>query len=132
MPILFAQIASAPNVNSAQFVDIPGLALDLPATPNVSPLDHALIILNVPNPFAEGSEFPGLDFGINVSGQVVAIGSFTYPMRQPESFARSPFTLVVRVALRDGLNTPVRAQWRSIRNSTGHIDSYACISAVLG
>lgn len=129
MPILFAEISSAPNMSSTQFVDIPGLALDLPPTTQGSP--HAVIILNVPSPFAEGSEFPGLDFGINVNGQVVAIGSFTYQMRQPESFARSPFTLAVRVALRDGLNTPVRAQWRSIRNSTGHIDSYACISAIL-
>ena|SRR6185295_4807444 len=130
MPLLFTQITSAPNVNSNEFVDIPQLFIDLP--PASAELRQALIILNVPQPFAEGNDTPGLDFAINVEGKVVATGGFTYPMTQPQSFARVPFTLVVRVNLRnDGQQSHVHAQWRSVRSSTGHIDSFASISAVL-
>lgn len=130
MPIPYAQITSAPNVNSNQFVDIPGLTLQLPAAVPAS-LQFALITLNVPTPFAEGNNFPGLDFAVNVNGQVVASGSFTYSQQQPQSFSRQPFTLVVRVSLQSS-PSQVRAQWRSVRGSTGHIDSFASLSAILG
>jgi len=130
MPIPYAQISSAPNVNSNQFVDIPGLTFDLP--PASSAQQVALITLNVPTPFAEGTDFPGLDFAININGQIAASGTFTYSIRRPESFGRQPFNLVVRVGLLNGQHSHVRAQWRSVRGSTGHIDSFASISAILG
>ena len=131
MSFEFAQITSAPNVNSDQFVDIPDLFLDLPQASATQ--RQALIILNVPQPFAEGNDTPGLDFAITVNDRVVATGGFTSPMTQPQSFARVPFTLVVRINLRnDGQYSHVHAQWRSVRSSTGHIDSFASISAVLG
>lgn len=86
----------------------------------------------MPQPFAEGNDTVGLDFAINVEGQVVASGGFTYPMTQPQSFARVPFTLVVRVNLwTNDQQSNVQAQWRSVGSSTGHIDSFASISAVL-
>ena len=131
MRILFSSITAAEPVESNQFVDIEGLTFELP--PASATEQVALIILNVPEPFAEGDvDFPGLQFGINVNGRVVARGGFTYEMRRPESRARTPFSLVVRVNLRRQASL-VRAQWRSVRmRSIGRIDSFASLSAVLG
>ncbi|HEX7679939.1 MAG TPA: hypothetical protein VF713_17555 [Thermoanaerobaculia bacterium] len=127
--ILFAQIGSAPPMNSNQFVDIPGLSFLLPAAS--AGHTQALIILDIPQPYATGNNFPGAKFGINVGGTVVADGGFTYSMQVPASSGRMPTTVVVRVPL---ANTPrlVRAQWISYRNSTGRIDSFASLSAILG
>lgn len=131
MRISFSSITAAEPVTSNQFVDIEGLTFELP--PASASERVALIILNVPEPFAEGQvDFPGVQFGINVNGRVVARGGFTYEMRRPESFARTPFSLVVRVNLRNGRTSLIRAQWRSVRASTGRIDSFASLSAVLG
>lgn len=129
-PILFVQINSAPPTQSETFVDIPGLVLELPKRTSIIQ-ESALILLNVPQPFANGQDFPGIDFGINFNNKVVATGGFTYPMKTPESFARVPFTLVVRVDL---LPEPsqVRAQWLGVRGSTCHIDTFASLSAVIG
>jgi len=106
------------------------MTLDLPEASATQ--HHALIILNVPRPYAEGNDFPGVDFAINANGTVVAEGGFTYSTKRPDAFGRMPFTLVVRVELHNGQHTHVHAQWRSVRASTGHIDSFASFSAVLG
>lgn len=127
--ILFKQIGAAPEVNSNQFVDIPGLGFQLPAasaTQNV-----ALIILDVPKPYATGTDFPGIDFAIRVNATVVADGAFTYPDKAPASFARVPITLVVAVPLTKQPQW-VTAQWRSVRSSIGRIDSFSSLSAVIG
>jgi hypothetical protein len=129
MSILFASINGAPAVNSDQFVDIPGLTIELPpASPTAQ---HALVVLNVPKPFSIGDDFPGADFAIEVGTQVVASGGFTYIQKAPPSAARQPITLVVRVALTGAAQT-VKGQWQSVRKSTAHIDSFASLSAVLG
>ena len=130
MSILFAKIDNAPAVHSNQFVDIPKLTFELPKASATQ--RHALIILNVPMPYAEGAEVPGLNFGIEVGETVVAEGGFTYSTTKPEAFGRMPFTLVVRVELDANHTQEVTAQWKSVRESTGHIDSFASLSAVLG
>lgn len=130
MTILSVEIRSVQVVQSETWIDIPGLSFQLPAA---SPtIGHALVILNVPQPYAVGSNYPGLDFAIEVgsSGNIVANGGFTYIDKQPESFARQPTTLVVRVNLGKRQQV-VNAKWRTVRVSTGHIDSFASLSAIL-
>jgi hypothetical protein len=130
MPILFAQIANAPPVNSDRYVDIPGLTLQLP--PASAAQTHALIILNVPTAYAEGHNNPGISFAINVNTQVVADGSWTYDKPAPDSSGSHPYTLVVRVNLQNEQHSHVRAQWQSVRGSTATIPGFASISAILG
>jgi mannose-binding lectin len=126
--ILYAQITTAPTMNSPQFVDIPGLSFTLPAANPAQ--TAALITLNVPNPYASGNDFPGLRFAINAAGAIVADGGFSYELQAPPSFGRTPITIVVRVPL-SGFPQTVKAQWVSVRNSTGHIDSFASLSAIV-
>jgi len=127
--ILYAQITTAPPMNSAQFVDIPELTLTLPAANAAQ--TAALVTLNVPYPWASGNDFPGLRFAINVAGTIVADGGFSYELQAPPSFGRTPITIVVKVPL-SGFTQTVKAQWVSVRNSTGHIDSFASLSSVVG
>lgn len=126
--VFYAQITAAPPMNSPQFVDIPGLAITLP--PANAATTQALITLNVPHSYASGSDFPGLRFSINVAGTNVADGGFSYELQAPPSFGRTPITIVVRVPL-SGFQQTVKAQWVSVRSSTGHIDSFASLSAVV-
>lgn len=129
MPIIYAEITGKPaiSVTSDAFVDIPGLKLDLPAKGNI---EHALVTLNVPMPYAKGADFPGATFAITVDDIVVAAGGFTYESQKPASFGRVPFTLVKHVQLNVGRPAHVRAQWTSVRGSTMCIDSYASLTAV--
>lgn len=125
---LYAQIIGAPSVSSEQLIDISGLSFQLPAASATE--KSALITLNVPAPYAAGSNYPGIVFGINVNGVVVAQGAFTYSDQSPSSYGRMPVTVVVKVPLQ--LHpSQVRAQWASVRGSTGVIDSFASLSAIL-
>jgi hypothetical protein len=127
--ILFTKITSAPTTTSSLFVDIPGLFLHIPAASSTR--TKALIILDVPQPFATGKDTPGTTFGIRVGTARVAEGGFSYSAKVPESTGRMPTTIVVAVPL---TNQPqiVQAQWVSVRGSKNHIDSFASISAVIG
>jgi hypothetical protein len=127
--ILFAKITSAPTTTSSQFVDIPGLVLHIPAASSTR--TKALLILDVPQPFATGKDTPGTTFAIRVDGARVAEGGFTYSSKVPESTGRMPTTIVVAVVL-GNLPQVVQAQWVSVRGSKNHIDSFASLSAVIG
>lgn len=84
--ILSTQISTAPQLTSSQYVNIPGLFLTLP--PKSATQTYALIILNVPAPYASGSNFPGVTFAINVMGSLVAEGGFTYSQKTERSAER--------------------------------------------
>lgn len=128
--ILYAEASLPASVNSNTLVDMPGLVFSLPA---LSPSANvALITLDVPQPYAEGTQYPGLQFAIVVDTKTVAIGGFTYPLEKPPSFGRMPTTIVVRVPLLAGKPQLVRAQWVGVRGSIGRIDSFASLSAILG
>lgn len=127
--ILYAEVEKAPGTKSNQFVDIEDLSLQLP--PSDSIRKFALVALNIPSPYAEGSNYPGAEFALEANGRRVAKGTFTYESRTPGSSARQPFTLIVRVKL-DDVPIEVQAQWRSVRDAKCRIDSFASISAVLG
>ena len=127
MPLLSASINSAPVVTSETYVDIPGLHIDL-AKAEIR--DGKLqVILNVPTPYATGNNFPGIYFAIATDKGVVADGCFTYSSKVPESTGRMPFTLVATIDAGAGV-TFVKGQWKSVRGSAMHIDSYASISAI--
>ncbi|MCA7949461.1 fucose-binding lectin II [Burkholderia seminalis] len=127
MPLLSASIVSAPVVTSETYVDIPGLYIDI-AKAEIR--DGKLqVILNVPTPYATGNNFPGIYFAIATDRGVVADGCFTYSSKVPESTGRMPFTLVATIDAGSGV-TFVKGQWKSVRGSAMHIDSYASLSAI--
>ncbi|WP_175884114.1 fucose-binding lectin II [Burkholderia sp. BCC0044] len=127
MPLLSASIVSAPVVTSEVYVDIPGLYIDIA---KAAIRDGKLqVILNVPTPYATGNNFPGIYFAIATDKGVVADGCFTYSSKVPESTGRMPFTLVATIDVGSGV-TFVKGQWKSVRGSAMHIDSYASLSAI--
>ena len=123
---LYAQTSGTLTTNSGSFVPIPGLTLTLPEGVN----SFALVILNLPNPYATGNDFPGGTLGISVNGTVSpVIAVFTYNEAQPVSTGRIPTTLVVAVPLLNKAQT-VQAVWSGVRGSTVHLDTPATLSAI--
>jgi hypothetical protein len=124
---LYAQSSGTHSTNSSSWTPIPGLALTIPE--GVGTI--AIITLNVPNPFAQGNNFPGGNFGITVNGtpsSVVAV--FTYNEQIPQSTGRIPTTLVVGVPLGNKPQAIVGV-WSGIRGSTVNIDTPATLTAIL-
>ncbi len=125
---LFVQTSGTHSTNSASFVPIPGLSIALPQ--GVDTL--ALIILNLPFPFAQGNNFPGGNVGISINGAVSpVVGGFTYSEQVPPLNGRVPTTLVVGVPLTIRRQI-IEAVWSGVRGSTVTIDSPATLSAILG
>ncbi|HDR9760918.1 TPA: fucose-binding lectin II [Burkholderia cepacia] len=127
MPLLSASIISAPVATSETYVDIPGLYIDIAKAEIRN--GKLQVILNVPTPYATGNNFPGIYFAIATDKGVVADGCFTYSSKVPESTGRMPFTLVATIDVGTGV-TFVKGQWKSVRGSAMHIDSYASLSAI--
>lgn len=95
--------------------------------------DQALVILNVPNPYAEGeaSGFPGGAFSLMMSGATLpAYASFTYSEQKPKNQARVPTTLTVAVAL-DNREQEITAMWQGLGGSIVVIDSPASLSVII-
>jgi hypothetical protein len=121
------------TTTNAAFVDMTGLVLNLPAASAIA--KQALVILDVPNPYAIGSNFPGANFRFKVNGNVstaLPIACFTYFVQNlPGSSGRMPTTLVARIKL-GSAPTSVQAVWQSVRNSKVIVDTPCSISAILG
>jgi hypothetical protein len=126
---LYAQSSGTQQTNSGTFVPIPGLTITIPEGAGTS----ALIILNVPNPYAKGNNFPGGTFGISVGGVVSPVqATFTYNEAQPQSTGRVPTTLVLSVPLQQiPGGQVVLGLWYGVRGSTVIIDTPATLSAIL-
>ncbi len=127
MPTYYAQTSGTQTTNATSPTPMPGLSIKIPAGVQ----DNAIVTLNVPNPYAQGNDYPGGWFGISVNGNVLpAIAVFTYGIQNPPSTNRMPTTLVVAVPL---ANAPqnVQAVWQGIRGSTVVIDTPASLSAVI-
>jgi hypothetical protein len=123
---LYAQSSGTHSTNSGSWSAIPGLTVTLPGGVGIT----AIVILNVPNPYAQGNNLPGGTFGVQVGNTVQAVtATFTYNEAQPQSFGRVPTTLVVGVPL---IQTPqtVTAVWQSVRNSNVIIDSPATLTVL--
>jgi hypothetical protein len=124
---LYAQTTGTQTTNSGSFVPIPGLSLTIPEGVDTS----ALVILNLPMPYAIGNNYPGAAIGISVNGTVSpVVGGFTYNEPVPPSTGRIPTTLVVSVPLGDNPQT-VQGVWLGVRGSTVVIDTPATLSAIL-
>ena len=123
---LYAQTSGTQSTSSGTFVPIPGLTLTIPEGVN----DNAIIIVNLPNPYATGDNYPGGAIGITVNGTASPVfASFTYNDQNPGSTGRIPTTLVVAVPLTSATQT-VNAVWYGIRGSTVIIDTPATITAL--
>ncbi len=126
---LYAQTSGTQQTNSSTFVPIPGLTLTIPEGVGAA----ALVTLNLPNPYANGNNFPGGFFGISVNGAVSpVVACFTSSDQNPpnQNTGRSPTTLVISVPLMNAPQTIV-AVWSGVRGSTAIIDSPASLSAIL-
>jgi mannose-binding lectin len=126
MTVLYVQTSGVLTTINASFTPIPGLSLALPEGVQ----DQVLVILNLPNPYAEGNNFPGGTLGIAVNGKTLpAIASFTYGVQVPVSANRMPTTLAVAVPLTTTPQT-VQGMWQSVRGSKVIIDSPSSLSVV--
>ncbi len=124
MPTYYAQTSGSQTTNATSPVPMPGLSFQIPEGVD----DNAIVTLNVPNPYAQGNNYPGGWFGISVNGNVLpAYATFTYGIQNPPSTNRMPTTLVVSVPLTGAAQT-VQAVWQGIRGSTVIIDSPASLS----
>ena len=92
MTVLNAQTSTKLTTNATHLTSIPGLTLTLPEGVGIL----ALVILNLPNPYAEGINFPGALLGISVNGTTLPVQRVrtTYGIAQPANFNRTPTTLV--------------------------------------
>lgn len=126
--VISAQSSGTQSTSSSSWTPIPGLTIKLPRGANES----ILLILNVPNPYATGNDFPGGNFAIQVDGNVLApYASFTYNEQVPPSTGRIPTTLTAAAPLNQSAESVVVAVWSGVRGSTVHIDSPATLSAVI-
>jgi mannose-binding lectin len=126
--IVSAQSSGAQSTNSSTWTPMPGLAIKLPQGVG----EQALLILNVPNPYAQGNNTPGGNFGLQVDGKVQsAFASFTYNEANPPSTGRIPTTLCATVPLSQTGSSTVVAVWSGIRGATVRIDSPATLTAVV-
>jgi hypothetical protein len=127
MTVLSAVTNGTQSTTASSFEPIPGLTLTLPEAVGIS----ALIILNLPMPFAQGDSNPGGTFGVSVNGTVSPIqASFTYNEVNPPSTGRIPTTLVVPVPLVTGKLT-VQGMWYGVRGSKVIIDSPSTLTAII-
>ena len=127
MSVYYAETSGTQTTNADKPTPIPGLTIQIPAGVQ----DNILIIVNLPNPYAKGTEYPGGWIGISVDGNVLPeYATFTYSDEAPQLPGRMPTTLVASVPLT--MNTQkVEAVWQGIRGSTVIIDSPASLSGIL-
>jgi len=124
---LYAQTSGSLSTNASSFTAIQGLTLTIPEGVGTT----AIIILNVPMPYAQGTDYPGGTFGISVNGTVSPVAaSFTYNEQAPSSFGRIPTTLVVGIPLANAAQT-IQAVWYGVRGSTVMLDSPATLTAIM-
>lgn len=127
MSVLYAQTSGNQSTNANNFTPMPGLTLSLPGGVDVM----AIVTLNIPMPYATGTNTPGGTFGLAVNNVVTpVVASFTYNEPAPTSTGRIPTTLVVGVPLTEQPQT-IQAMWYGVRGSTVHLDSPATLSAII-
>jgi hypothetical protein len=123
----YAQTSGTLFTTASAWTPIPNLSITVPEGVNVS----AIVILNVPMPYAEGNNFPGGNFGIELNGAVsTVVAGFTYSQQQPQAYGRMPTTLVVAIPLGTKPQT-ITAVWSGVRGSKVIIDTPATLTALI-
>ena len=121
----YVQTTGTHSTNSSSWTQIPGLSLVIPEGVGTT----AIIILNVPWPYAGGDNYPGGSFGIQVDGTLSpVIGGFTYNVINGN--ARVPTTLVIGVPLGNKAQT-ITAVWQNVRGSNVTIDTPASLTSIM-
>jgi hypothetical protein len=124
---MYAQTSGTESTTSGSFVAIPGLSITLPE--GVGTL--AIVILNLPQPYSTGNNFPGGVFRISIDGKLNDVeASFTYSEQQPAASGRMPTTLLVGVPLGPKPQV-IQGMWHGVRGSKVIIDSPATLTAIL-
>jgi mannose-binding lectin len=126
--IISAQTNGGFSTSNNSWTAIPGLVVTVPEITG----EAVLFVLNVPNPYANGNNYPGGKFGIYFNGEMQGpFAAFTYSQQTPSSPGRVPTTLCVAAVLPAKGPTTVTAMWSALRNSTVHIDSPATLTMIL-
>jgi mannose-binding lectin len=121
----YVQTSGTHSTNSSSWTQIPGLSLVIPEGVGTT----AIIILNVPWPYAGGDNYPGGSFGIEVNGKLSpVIAGFTYNVVNGN--ARVPTTLVVGIPLGNQPQT-ITAVWQNVRGSNVTIDTPASLTSIM-
>ncbi len=124
---LYAQSTGTHSTGSPTWTPIPGLSIKIPEGVGTT----AIIILNIPMPYATGNDTPGGNFGVSINGAVsTVVAGFTYNEATPPATGRIPTTLVVGVALGNAAQT-IQAVWSGVRGSNVIIDTPATLSAII-
>ena len=132
--LLYAETPGQLFTTSGNWTPITGLTLTLPPLTPGAPPSAALITLNLPDPYATGTNYPGGYFGISVNGAVLTtIACFTTDTQVPQAgnTGRRPTTLVVRVNLLPSSSQTIQAVWANVRGSTVIMDTTSTLSAVI-
>jgi hypothetical protein len=124
MTVYYAQTSGVHQTTASSPTPIPGLTVKIPAGVG----DQILVILNIPNPYAEGNDSPGGWFGIAVDGTIQP--AYAQITTTWNTTGRMPTTLVIAVELKPEPQK-IEGMWQSIRGSTVIIDSPATLSATL-
>jgi mannose-binding lectin len=115
------------STSNSSWTAIPGLVLRVPEIVG----ETVLFVLNVPNPYATGTNYPGGTFGIAFNNEIQApVATFTYSQPNPTSDGRMPTTLCVSTKLTT-TQLIATAMWQNVRGSTVHIDSPATLTMIL-
>jgi hypothetical protein len=123
---MYAQTTGKHSTNAGSLVSIPGLSVTVPA--GVDTL--VTVILNLPLPYAEGNNFPGLNVGVAVDKVISpVVGGFTYSEQVPQSAGRVPTTLVLAIPLAPKPQV-IEGLWSGVRGSTVIIDTPATLTAL--
>ncbi|EQB97956.1 fucose-binding lectin II [Photorhabdus temperata] len=132
MPIVFNSIDTTISTSSDDsWEDIPGLSISV-IEHSLKRSTKALIILNIPTPYASGNDYPAVTFAITMNSKVLASSTISYDYSRPDSFGRRPATVQTCIDLTDTNSLgSIQAKWKASRKSIGHIDSYCSISAII-
>lgn len=125
---IFSSSVNGDPIHTGDFDNIPGLKLVIPVAATTT---KAAISFSLPQPYAEGTDFPGGSFRLKLNDSQVAEGSFTYPMQEPRSFGRMPLTLSAVVDLPPESTSRVEVEWAGIRGSKVHLGGSASLTAIL-
>src|SRR5262249_16629607 len=124
---MYAQTTGSHYTTAPVYTPIAGLSIVIPEGVGTM----AIVILNVPFPYAEGTAYPGGNFGIAIDGKVSGVtAGFTYSEQKPLAFGRVPTTLVVGIPLALKAQT-ITGMWQNVRGSKVVIDSPATLTAIL-